>query len=289
MPGWAAAQPPQTAPAPGSAEEELVRARNLLLAHTSVQGRIVEKVDVFDRGYTAEGQYLQTALKPNDWHMKLDLVLKVGDAQGSLLEVCDGEVLWTSIQIDTGKRFAKKANKEQTVTRRNVNQILAAARKAGETTETAMVTSLGLGGLPALLSAFERDMRFTGLKEDVFRGRPVVVIQGVWQDRMVAQFTGQPSTEGSALLPAVVPDSVWVYLDRETGVPLRVLYLKKLPERQVSRPMLTLDFLDVTINEPIDLNEFAYEPPPGVTPMELTNQYVDRLTPPPASEKPAAP
>jgi outer membrane lipoprotein-sorting protein len=78
-------------------------------------------------------------------------------------------------------------------------------------------------------------------------------------------------------LPAFVPDAVRVYLDRETGFPLRFLYLKKIPNRDVQRAMLTFDFLDVAINQPIDPNEFLYEPPTGVQPVELTNFFLDQL------------
>src|SRR5437879_8118047 len=44
---------------------ELKRAREQLLKCSSISARIVEKVDIYDKGYKAEGRYLQKALKPN--------------------------------------------------------------------------------------------------------------------------------------------------------------------------------------------------------------------------------
>ena len=262
---------------PRSAAAELKLAREQILKYNSIQAKVVETVAIFDRSFKAEGRYLQTGLRANDWHMRLEIALKVGESDGSLLEVCDGDVLWTSTQIDSGKKAPRKEKKDQTVTRRNVTQILAAGRKAGEETEKRLVTSLGLGGVPALLAAIEQDMKLTGVKEDTLRDRPVLVIQGTWSDAFASRVFGQQPQQASVALPAFVPDTVRVYLDRETGFPLRFLYLKKIPNREVQRAMLTFDFLDVAINQPIDPSEFLYDPPSGIQPVELTNFFLEQL------------
>jgi hypothetical protein len=265
--------------APRSPASEIKKARELLLKCSSIQARIVENIAVGDRSYRAEGTYLQTGLKPNDWHLRLELALKVGESEGSLLEVCDGDVLWTSMTIDTGRKGPRKdKKKDQTITRRNVTQILNAARKLNDAkTETQIVTSMGLGGLPALLAAIERDMRLTAVKDEMLRDRPVTVIHATWTENVAAQWSSAPEKGGTPLLPPFVPEQARIYLDRETGFPLRFLYQKRLPGRDVWRPILTLDFLDVVLNEPINKSAFAYEPPSGVQPVELTNIFLDQL------------
>lgn len=276
--GQAGGQPaPIDRSKPRSAAAELRLAREQILKYNSIQAKVVETVAIFDRSFKAEGRYLQTGLRANDWHMRLEMALKVGESDGSLLEVCDGDVLWTSTQIDTGKKSSRKEKKDQTVTRRNVTQILAAARKSSEETEKLLITSLGLGGVPALLAAIEQDMKLTGVKEDTLRDRPVMVVQGTWSEAFASRVFGQQPQQASVALPSFVPDAVRVYLDKETGFPLRFLYLKKIPNREVQRAMLTFDFLDVAINQPIDPSEFLYEPPTGVQPVELTNFFLDQL------------
>lgn len=270
---------PQSAAPPRTAASELKDARERLLSQRSIHARIVESVAIYDRKYIAEGEYLQSTLKPGAWHMKLDMVLKVGESSGSLLEVCDGEVLWTSTQINLGRKTGKTEQKEQTVTRRNVTQILAAARKVNEQTEAALIASLGLGGVPALLAGIERDMQLTGFKDDTFRDRPVVIVQGEWNEKLAAQFSRKPPGGSSPVLFPFVPDSVQVFLDRETGFPHKFVFLKRMPDRNRPRAMLTLEFLDVSLNEAIDPSEFAYKPPPGVPEQELTSFYLDQLTP----------
>jgi hypothetical protein len=85
-------------------------------------------------------------------------------------------------------------------------------------------------------------------------------------------------TRGTPGLLALLPDSVRLSIDRETGVPLRIVYLKKMPGRDVSRSMLTLDLLDVELDQPINSSEFNYEPPGDVSPIEQTKLFVDMLT-----------
>ena len=124
-------------------------------------------------------------------------------------------------------------------------------------------------------------MKFIGMKEDTLRERPVYVIHGTWTDAFAGKLRGQqPGKEQApSLLPVFVPDAVRVYIDRETGFPHRVLYLKKIPGREVSKAMLTLDFLDVVLDQPLNNLEFDYEPPAGVTPVELTKQFLEMLAP----------
>jgi hypothetical protein len=275
------------------AGQELKRARQQMLKYSSVSANIVETVTVLDKSFKAEGRYLQTALKPNDWHMRLQLMVKLGETTGSLLEVCDGEVLWTRTEIDFGKNRERKERKDTVLTRRNVAEIMGAARRTiDEKNQAVLIASLGLGGLPALLAAIEQDMKFTDVKEDTLRQQPVLVLQGTWTESFASRLRGpsnQPGQAPSSLLPVYVPDAVSVYLDRETSFPHRIVYLKKLPGRKVHRPMLTLDFLDVVLNQPINPGEFDYEPPKGVTPVEQTKAFVDMLVPPDSRTQPGPP
>jgi hypothetical protein len=259
---------------------ELDRARRKLLKVSSVAATIVETVTLAERSFKAEGRYLQTGLKPGDWRLRLELAVKIGDTEGSLLEVCDGGVLWTRTEIDFSKKKDRKDRKETTVTRRDVGQIMSAARKStDEKMQSELIASLGLGGLPALIAAVEKDMKFTPIvREETLRDRPVYVVQGSWTDEFTSKMRDQSGRGAQSLFLALLPDSLRLSIDRETGVPLRILYLKKVPGREVSRPMLTLDLLDVELDQPINNSEFNYEPPADVTPVEQTKMFVDMLT-----------
>lgn len=251
--------------------KELQKARKLLSETTSISARLVQTVSMADRSVKGEGSYLQGSLKDGALQLKLELKMKVDGMEGSLLEVCDGEVLWTSHMIA----------KEPTITRRNVTQILEAARKRGGIDHNALVADLGLGGLPALLASIQRVMIFTAIKKDTLRDRPVFVLQGSWTADQLARWQGIPQPGvAPPPLPIFIPDVTRIYLDRETGFPLRLLYLKRVPGRDTLRPTLTLDFIDVVLNQPINKTEFTFKPPEKVTPIEITPAYLSQLIPP---------
>jgi hypothetical protein len=172
---------------------------------------------------------------------------------------------------------------------------MSAARKLGDPkTEKDLIVALGLGGLPALIAAIEQDMKFDATTEGTLRDRPVSVVHGTWSDAFAQRLRGpqqqqQPAQGPPSLLPAFVPDAVRIYVDRETGFPHRIMYLKKLVGRDVYKPMVTLDFLDVVLNQPINNQDFDFQPPEGVTAIEQTKAFVDRLTPPETKPQPPGP
>jgi hypothetical protein len=281
-----------------SPQRELRKSREQLLKVKSISAKIVERVDVLDMGrsFKAEGRYLQMGLRDGDWKMRMELAIKIGSANGSLLEVCDGELLWIRTDIDTGRKKdnpegGKKDLRDTRINRCNVVKILNAAKKLPDKTyEKTIITSLGLGGLPALLAALEQTMEFTSVKDGTLRDKPMLVIEGTWSEPFAKRLRGsmQPGQPGAGLLPPTAPDSVKIYIDRETGFPHRISYLKKIAGRDVHRQMLTLDFLDVEINQPISGSEFDYVPPKNVAPQEITKGFLDQLMPAGKSDGPQA-
>lgn len=291
------AGPPAESDGKRSPAAEIKQAREQLLKVKSISAKVTEKVDVLDKSFKAEGRYLQMGLQENDWKMRLELAVKIGGSNGSLLEVCDGELLWMRSDIDIGrkkdkKEGSKKDPRDTWITRRNVTKILNAAKKLPDKSyETGLITSLGLGGMPALLASLEQTMKFTGVKEITLRDRPMTVVEGSWSDAIAQKLRGTaaPGQPAPTLLPASAPDSVRIYIDRATGFPHRIMYLKKIAGRDVQKPMLTLDFLDVEINQPINKDEFDYVPPKDITPTELTQSFLDQLSPQGGQPQPAGP
>ncbi len=57
-----------------------------------MQADLIQKVTVLDRTMEAEGKYISGAPYPK---LRLEYRIRVGTMQGSLLEVCDGQILHT--------------------------------------------------------------------------------------------------------------------------------------------------------------------------------------------------
>lgn len=250
---------------PVYAEALLQKSREKLMSYSSIQAEITETVEIGPKPFVIKGKYLQ------DQDLKLRLEFQVQSRQedgkpvGTLLEICDGQVLWTEHTIKGTSR----------VTRRDVQAILKQSQVNPGTQPNLLVAGLGLGGLPGLLAAIQKNMRFESVAERTVSGKTLTVLNGTWKEAFLAQFKGgDPSAP--IQLPAYVPDAVRLYLDQETLFPRRIVYLKK--NQDALEGMVTLNFSKVTLNAPIPAAQFAYEPPDGVFPVDITHQYLKQLS-----------
>lgn len=250
---------------PAQANALLKRAREKLLTYTSIRAQITEKVEIGPKSFVISGSYLQG----KDLKLRLEFQVqsqkKNDKPVGTLLEICDGQVLWTEHNIKGTSR----------VTRRDVQAILQQAELNPKSQPNMLVAGLGLGGLPGMLASIQKNMKLESVSERKVNGKTLTVLNGTWKDEFLAQWKGGDPT-APVQLPAYVPDGVRIYLDQQTLFPRRIVYLKK--NKETLESMVTLNFSKVTLNAPIKATEFAYEPPDGVFPVDITNQYLKQLT-----------
>lgn len=255
----------QTSPdAPGQESPEaklaLDQARQRLLSYQSIQAKLVETVSMGNRRFTATGGYLQG--RGADFKLRLEFQVKVGATDGAILEVCDGQVLWTRHQIGTETR----------ISRRDVRQISQAAAESG-TPDDFVTVELGFGGLPGLLASIERSMQFDHFKEDKQDNRKLVVIEGGWKPELLKLWKNNNLKNA---LPDHVPSRIRIYLESESLFPRRILYLNRNAEGLL-RPMVSLDFSEVETNVRIPAEKFKFAPPDGVFPEDLTQQFLEQI------------
>ena len=93
---------------PESAEAKAVlqQARQRLLSHQSIKAKLVETVATSGRRFTVYGEYVQG--RSDDLKLRLKFQVKLGDTEGSMLEVCDGTVLWTQHKIGDETRIFRR-------------------------------------------------------------------------------------------------------------------------------------------------------------------------------------
>jgi outer membrane lipoprotein-sorting protein len=243
------------------AQAALAQAREKLGAYKSIRSGINQVVDLGERRFRATGTYLQSS----NLKLRLEYQVQVGASSGSLLEVCDGQRLWTRHTIDGQPRIML----------RDVRQILDAV--PNKDFQSMLTVELGLGGLPALFASIEENMAFHSLREETVDERqpPMIVIEGTWNKR-TAEGWKSISQDGERL-PDHVPDSIRIYFQQKNLFPRRIVYLKKHPTRDFSRPLVTLDFVDVVVNAPVNDDEFYFVPPDGVPQEDVTRAYIERI------------
>lgn len=239
----------------------LGEARRRLTAYRTVKATIKESVTLQPRSFKMEGTYLQGT----DLKLRLEYKLKVGGTKASLIEVCDGQILWTWHQIGA----------EQRVTRRNVRQILSVRESAGRTPRNTLIAELGLGGLPGLLASLERNIALEKQWEETHQGRTLVVVGGTWKDAFRQRVA--PNLPPGQPLPQWVPDEIRIYFEEDSLFPRRILYLKK-NVLQVPLRMVSLDFDTVELNSEVDPAVFTFVPPEKVVAEDVTQAYLNEFT-----------
>lgn len=250
------------APGPESPEAKaaLDQARQRLLSHSSIQAKLVETVALTNRRFTINGSYLQGG--DGELKLRLEYQVKLGDTEGSILEVCDGQVLWSRNQIGTDVR----------ISRRDVRQILQAAAESGLPSNLVTV-ELGFGGLPGLLASIEQSMQFDRYKEETADGRKLIVIEGGWKPHMLKAWQG---ANPEAPLPDYVPSRIRLYLDGESYFPERIWYLGRNAD-QTLRRRVSLEFSEVETGIAIPASKFKFVPPDGVFPEDVTPVFIEQI------------
>ena len=234
-------------------------AREKLISYESVKAEIAEVVTIGNRKIRLKGKYLQGA----DLQLRFEYEVNVGGTRGSLLEVCDGQILWTYYEVGKQKR----------VSRRSVRQIL---EGAGGGPEHLLIAEIGLGGLPGLLASIQRAISFDKQWEQDADGQTFVVVEGTWKPDVRAKFLGANPKETDPL-PRHVPDRIRVYYDQKHMFPRRILYLKLDPQSRTHHPMVKLDFQKVEWDVKLDEKAFKYTPPENVPREDMTEHYVKQF------------
>jgi hypothetical protein len=286
-----AASEPSTDAAPGTTKQEpapdpeivaaaakLLRdARDRLYARESVKANLVEHSTLGNRRFSAEGRYVSGRFP----RLRLEYRVRVGDSEGVLIEVCDGQVVRTSKEIrrasDSGTTASATKPIEIQVTRKDVEKILRATETGDVPPEAILQAELGLGGVPTLLASLERTMLFYARREETYQDRPYLVIQGRWKEEYL-QTLGKQLGQSAQMFTPFMPEEVRIYFDRETLFPMRVLYLKQATaEPKTFRAVMSLEFTGVELDQPVDPQEFRYVKPRDVDEIDETAIYLKSI------------
>lgn len=258
------------------AAELLQQARDRLYSYRSVDATLVERAAFGNRRMKAEGRYQAGAFP----YLRVEYTFRVGQSEGVLLEVCDGQILRTSRHIQpVGAAPGSVDPSQYQVTRKDVGQILQASGVDGSSAAAILQAEMGIGGLPALLASIERCMEFDTVKQQMYQGKSYQVLEGRWKREFLENLNKSP--EMSAIAQQVVPfmpDRVAIYLHEETKFPMRILYLKQITVDPVThRAIMSIEFSDVKLDQGLDPDTFRFIPPRGVAEVDETNVFVEMI------------
>lgn len=243
------------------ADTLLVSAINALDARESLSARIHVNVNLFGEQMVGSGIYLEQA-PARLRHLRMEMNIQVRDQPATLLQVCDGQNLWTFRQM----------GEERSLTRVDVGRVVtASAGPTGNAATGQLPNWPGLGGLPRLLRTLRESFEFDTIEPGRLLQVPVWRVQGHWRpSRLAALLPDQKKAieEGKeidfAKLPRQLPSHVVVLIGQEDLVPYRLEYrrvkkgnhLGELESR--ATVVLALQLSEVALNVPLDASCFVH-------------------------------
>jgi len=267
-------RPAGAAPLPDGRELLLTAIAALENNHT-VQAAIRHEATLLGRRVVGRGIYLEQQAQPRR-RTRLELSTQMGQESGTLVQVCDGKLLWTYDSLAEQPRAEKI----------DLARLEEALGKQGTEPFATLAGLPPLYGLPKLLAAISRHYQFARATP----GRWGPARQPVWKldgrrvgsgARASAERDSQANTSSPAAgqpdqSPSFVPDLVVVLLDQQNLFPLRIEFRWTRPAVLGDGAAVIVDFYDVKLHAPIDPSRFSYRPG-NLEVVDQTRQTIERL------------
>ncbi|WP_165245085.1 LolA family protein [Paludisphaera soli] len=297
-PGGPPQTPPGQAPAanlPGAPPEEPPTEAELIVdeaikkvaAVKAVSADLLQDVKMLGQKFQIKGRYLKAP--SSKIYLRLDVSGLPGSA-GTMLQVCDGDVLWDYQKILTAESYRKLSVKP-------ILQRLDAP-EIDKTLREQILSSLGFAGPEALLAGVRKAVKFDQKEEGELDGKAVWIVKGGWRDRTGLVVPNQGPVPGVGLLPPYIPSFATLYLDKQNGWPYKLdlrgrnstalidtrktgidgkkIGAKSSIERQ-DPSELVLVYSNVQFDPALSDAEFAFQAPPNVQPEDNTEIILKSL------------
>jgi outer membrane lipoprotein-sorting protein len=275
--------PPAAAPAPEEpkkpektpeqleAEKKAVDFLNSCMAKLReikfVSAEMTETIYVADRKIESSG----TFLRGPENRGRLELHVNIGDAVGTRLQVSNGKVGYQYRKL-LEQEDLRSVDLSQVVPLLETKEIPANVRRE-------LISQLPLLEPGQMLQGYLDEVVFTGMETREFGENPkrsVTVLEGHWNEKVVDSIAGKPTQGDLSALGGNIPQYVRLFLDDESGWPLRVELFRR-NEKAEFKPVFVLEFTKLVVGEAIPEEQFTYAPPKGVEVVDITAQLVGSL------------
>lgn len=271
-----------------------------LSATGSIEAKVRQRIDLFDRELIGSGTYAQQGAGLAT-RLRLEMRMRADESAMDLLQVANGETLWTFNAAD-GLR---------TLRRVDVDRVQDALRgESSDARAASMPTgTIGLGGLSWVLDGLRQYCEFKEVQTSKLGELEVFVVHGRWRTEkllsLVPEAERRRMAAGGAIdatkLPQHLGDRVTIFLGRDDLFPYRFDYRRTLPPDQDgaegsgasatadkatatdsspsavgTKPVMTLEFYEVRFGRNLPREMFAYKPGQGA--IDDTDRYIERMT-----------
>jgi len=274
---------------PTEAERIIDEAIKKLAAIKSVTADVVQNVQMLKQKFDIKGRYLKAPT--SRIYLKLS-ISGLPDSSGTMLQVCDGEILWDYQQVLESQTY-RKLRIKPIFERLNTPDIDPKIRDQ-------VMTQLGFTGPESLLLGLRKSIKFDQKEEGELDGKPVWVLRGSWRSRNGLVGPDQRPLPPNVLPPPYVPSLATLYLGKEDHWPYKLVMVGKATSILVdTRPIgpdgrrvgplrsieksdpssITYSYLNVQIDPspPVRPEEFAFQAPPNAQVEDSTEAILKML------------
>ncbi|APW60168.1 hypothetical protein [Paludisphaera borealis] len=283
-PGTAAEAPAEP---PTEAERLIDAAIKKIAAVKSVSADLQQNVKMLGQKFEIKGRYLKAPA--SKVYLKMSISGLPGST-GTMLQVCDGEVLWDYQQILESQAY-RRLSVKPIFERLNSPDIDPAMRDQ-------VLGGLGFAGPETLLLGLRKSIKFDQKEEGDWEGKPVYILRGTWRNREGLIGPDQQPVRPMGWLPAYVPSQANLYIGKEDGWPYKLELLGKVPtvlidtrtvgpdgriqgsKASVERPdpsEILLIYSNVQLNPTIRPEEFAFQAPANANVEDNTEMITKTL------------
>ena len=227
-----------------------------------------------------KGVYRQQG-RGEERQVKWELQTQVGDEPASLVQLVEDRFLWIDQRMPT-ERLVERVDLWRL--RRLTGSGDAALQQVAPGQALAAGGWQSFGGLPMLLESLARNFDFSAPRQLQLGAEPVYALCGGWKPQRLRELLGVAAEETSVELPPRVPHDVLVLLGSRDYFPYLIEYRGGAEEgaqtdayKLADRPLMRIEFYQVSLSAPIDPNEFVFTLPAGVDWIDATPRYIDRL------------
>ncbi|MDR3621454.1 MAG: hypothetical protein P4L85_19040 [Paludisphaera borealis] len=289
-----AASPGATAEAPAEPPTEAERlidaAIKKIAAVKSVSADLQQNVKMLGQKFEIKGRYLKAPA--SKVYLKMSISGLPGST-GTMLQVCDGEVLWDYQQILEAQEY-RRLSVKPIFERLNSPDIDPVMRDQ-------VLGGLGFAGPETLLLGLRKSIKFDQKEEGDWQGMPVYILRGTWRNREGLIGPDQQPVRPIGWLPAYVPSQANLYIGKENGWPYKLELLGKVaspvmnaesnrrrgPDGRIQgRPNdekpeppseILLIYSNVQLNPTIRPEEFAFQAPANANVQDNTEVITKTL------------
>jgi len=252
----------------------ILKQSRLLLLHRSapLTADVLQIIQTPDETFRGTGKYWQAA----DGKSRLLIEMTVGESSGRMLQVSNGNVLWSIREIMTGDQPEQDAgNRRLRIERIDVQRLTDSLVESQLAPTDAIFARDTTGGLAGLLAALEAQMDFRVVRHVSLQEQTCLVLEGTWKP------TDEQSSEDRKLFEKSLapsrPDLVRLFLRESDLLPLRYLCLKEHPHESRHYAQLAMELSQISEKVNFDPRLFDYRPPEDQVPDDVTHVYLSRL------------